>query len=346
MKLAVVLFNLGGPDSLAAVKPFLRNLFSDPAIINLPGFVRRPLARYIAAQRAPLARKIYEHLGGCSPILAETEAQASALEAELAGRGNAVKCFIAMRCWHPMTREAAQAVKDWGPDEIVLLPLYPQYSTTTTRSSLAEWRRVAKQLRLSAPQHEACCYPFEAGFIAALADGLAEALARRNAGLSYRVLFSAHGLPKKIVERGDPYQWQVERTVEAILSRLNLPGLDTVICFQSRVGPLEWIGPATDAEIRRAGARGKGVIVVPVAFVSEHSETLVELDIEYGKLARESGVPDYFRVPTVRTHPKFIAGLATLVNAALHAKSPVTCAPGRICPQDRICGHDRMAVRV
>jgi ferrochelatase len=341
VKLAVVLFNLGGPDSLDAVEPFLRNLFSDPAIINLPGFVRRPLARFIARRRAPLARKIYEHLGGRSPILEETEVQARALEAALSGLTIEARCFIAMRCWHPMTKEAAQAVKDWGADEIVLLPLYPQYSTTTTRSSLTEWRRVARHLRLSPPQHGACCYPFEGGFVAALTEGLSEALAQRMPGLTYRVLFSAHGLPKKVIEGGDPYQWQVERTVEAILQRLNIPGLDSTICFQSRVGPLEWIGPATDAEIKRAGAQGKGVIVVPVAFVSEHSETLVELDIEYARLARESGVPDYVRVPTVRSHPKFIGGLAALVNAALHAKLPVTCAPGRICPMDRICGRER-----
>ncbi|HYM17587.1 MAG TPA: ferrochelatase [Micropepsaceae bacterium] len=344
MKLAVVLFNLGGPDSLDTVEPFLRNLFNDlfsnPGINNLPGLVRRPLARFVAARRAPVARKIFDHLGGRSPILAETEAQALALEKELACRGLQAKCFIAMRCWHPMTVAAAQAVKDWSADEIVLLPLYPQYSTTTTRSSLAEWRRVAKLLRLTQPQHEACCYPFEPGFITALTEGLKEALARRNPAWTYRVLFSAHGLPKKVVERGDPYQWQVERTVEAILTHLDMLGVDSTICYQSRVGRSEWIGPATDAEIRRAGTSGKGVIVVPVAFVSEHSETLVELDIEYGKLARASGVPDYIRVPVVRTHPKFIAGLATLVNAALHAKSPVTCAPGRICPLDRICGHD------
>jgi ferrochelatase len=337
VKLAVVLFNLGGPDSLDAVEPFLRNLFSDPAIINLPGLVRRPLARLIARRRAPLARKIYEHLGGRSPILPETEAQARALEIELARHGTEAKCFIAMRCWHPLTEETAQRVKDWGPDEIVLLPLYPQYSTTTTRSSLAEWRRVAKPLHLSQRLHMVCCYPFEPGFIAALTDGLREALARRNPEWTYRVLFSAHGLPKKVVEGGDPYQWQVERTVEAILARFNVPNLDSTICYQSRVGPLEWIGPATDAEIKRAGASGTGVIVVPVAFVSEHSETLVELDIEYGKLARESGVPDYIRVPTVRTHPQFIAGLASLVHAALHANSVVTCAPERICPHDRVC---------
>jgi ferrochelatase len=169
-------------------------------------------------------------------------------------------------------------------------------------------------------------------------------LAKTNPAISYRVLFSAHGLPKRVVDRGDPYQWQVERTVESVLAGLRRPELDWSTCYQSRVGPLEWIGPATDAEIRRAGAEAKGVIVVPVAFVSEHSETLVELDIEYGKLAKESGVPDYIRVPTVRTHPSFIAALASLVRIALDAKTPVTSAPGRLCPRQCTCDHDRAAV--
>jgi ferrochelatase len=154
-------------------------------------------------------------------------------------------------------------------------------------------------------------------------------------------LFSAHGLPKRMIERGDPYQWQVERTVEAVVARLNRPELDWRVTYQSRVGPLQWIGPATDAEVRRAGGEHKGLIVVPVAFVSEHSETLVELDIEYRHLAKDSGVPDYIRVPTVRTHPAFIGALASLVTIALDAKSPVTCGPGRICPRNCTCGQDR-----
>lgn len=346
MKIAVVLFNLGGPDCLEAVQPFLQNLFSDPAIITLPGFVRRPLARFISIRRAPLAKKIYQHLGGRSPILPETEEQASALEKALAHAGHHAKCFIAMRCWHPYTREAVQAVTAFAPERIVLLPLYPQYSTTTTQSSLMEWRKEAARQQLMLPQHEICCYPFERGFVGAIADLVAEALATRKRDVSYRVLFSAHGLPKRVIERGDPYQWQVERTVEAVLARLNQPDLDWCISYQSRVGPLEWIGPATDAEIRRAGEERKGLIVAPVAFVSEHSETLVELDIEYAKLARESGVPDYIRVPTVRTHRAFIGALASLVTTALAAKTPVTCAPGRICPRQCICGHDRVLAYV
>lgn len=340
MKTAVVLFNLGGPDSLEAVQPFLQNLFSDPAIISAPAIVRYPLARFIAARRAPLARNIYAHMGGRSPILPETEAQARAVEDALARLGHNAKCFIAMRYWRPFTAEAVAAVKAWAPEQIVLLPLYPQYSTTTTRSSLDAWREEAKRQKLSTPQHEVCCYPYEAGFVAALTANVKTGLDKTKADISYRVLFSAHGLPKRIVERGDPYQWQVEKTVEAVAAKLSRKDVEIGICYQSRVGPLEWIGPATDAEIRRAGAEGKGVIVVPVAFVSEHSETLVELDIEYAKLARESGVRDYIRVPAVRTHPAFIEALASLVNLALGAKATVTCcAPGRICPEGRICGR-------
>ncbi len=346
MKLAVVLFNLGGPDSLDAVLPFLQNLFSDPAIIQLPGFIRRPLARFIAAKRTPLAKKIYEHLGGSSPILPETEAQARALEEVLRREGHDARCFIAMRCWRPFTADAVRAVKAFAPERIVLLPLYPQYSTTTSRSSQEEWRKEASRQGLTVPQHQVCCYPAESGFVGAIADLVAQAQKQAKPGIAYRMLFSAHGLPKRVVDKGDPYQWQVERTVEAVVAKLQGQSLDYNICYQSRVGPLEWIGPATDAEIKRAGADGKGVIIAPVAFVSEHSETLVELDIEYRKLAGESGVPDYIRVPTVRTHPAFIAALGSLALTSLNAKTPVTCAPQRICPRNCTCGHDKALANV
>ena len=223
-----------------------------------------------------------------------------------------------------------------------MLPLYPQYSTTTTRSSIQAWRKEAARQSLNIPTHDVCCYPYETGFIGAVSALLKTALLQRKRGISYRVLFSAHGLPKRIVDRGDPYQWQVERTVEALLAKL-AEKLDYTISYQSRVGPLEWIGPQTDAEIRRAGADGKGLIVVPVAFVSEHSETLYELDQAYGALAKESGVPHYLRVATVQSQPEFIEALASLCRLALGAKGPATCAPGRICPRDRSCGQDRRA---
>lgn len=343
MKLAVVLFNLGGPDSLPAVEPFLKNLFSDPAIISLPTPFRLPLAWFIAKRRAPVAREIYAHMGGRSPILPETEAQARALEAVLEKQGHSAKCFIAMRYWRPFTAETAEAVKAYGPDAIALLPLYPQYSTTTTGSSLAEWRKEAARKGLSVPVHEVCCYPTQSGFAAAAAELLRDALVHIKPGISYRVLFSAHGLPKRVVEKGDPYQLQVEQSVAAILARLGQKELDAVTCYQSRVGPLEWIGPATNEEITRAGREGKGLIIFPVAFVSEHSETLVELDIEYAKLARETGVADYIRVPAVRTHPSFIEGLAELVISATKAREPISCDGKRLCPNGRICGHEGAA---
>ncbi|HKF71584.1 MAG TPA: ferrochelatase [Stellaceae bacterium] len=330
MKTAVVLFNLGGPDSLGAVRPFLTNLFDDPAIIRLPHILRWLLARLVAHRRTPVAREIYRYLGGSSPILANTEAQARALETSL-GEGSRV--FIAMRYWHPFSAETAAAVKAWSPDRIVLLPLYPQFSTTTTASSVADWQRAAARVGLVAPTRLLCCYPDERGFIEAVATPLARALDDTPKAERTRVLFSAHGLPERIAAAGDPYRWQVERTVAAVLARLGQPGLDTVLCFQSRVGPLAWLKPATDAEIRRAGAERRSLIVVPIAFVSEHSETLVELDRDYDRLAAASGVPSYRRLPTVGIDPLFVAALARQARALAEEGRGVrsaTCA--RLCP--------------
>ncbi|HVA12932.1 MAG TPA: ferrochelatase [Stellaceae bacterium] len=313
-RLAVVLMNLGGPDSAAAVEPFLFNLFSDRAIIGLPNPLRWLIAKMIARQRAPIARQIYAKIGNASPLLPNTEAQGKALETILGGE---TRIFIAMRYWPPYAAETAKAVQEWDADEIVLLPLYPQFSSTTTASSLADWRRAAEKAGLAAPTRAICCYPDEPGFIAASAENIRRALVEWPGGMSApRLLLSAHGLPKRTVARGDPYQSQIEMTAAAIRNALNQPGLDSIICYQSRVGPLEWLGPATDAEIRRAGGERRGLIVAPIAFVSEHSETLVELDIEYRHLAVESGVPHYVRVPTVATSPGYIAGLAKLVGEA------------------------------
>ena len=332
-RLAVVLMNLGGPDSADAVEPFLFNLFSDPAIIALPNPLRWLIAKLIARQRAPIARQIYAKIGNASPLLANTEAQATALTAALGGE---TRVFIAMRYWRPFADETARDVKAWQPDEIVLLPLYPQFSSTTTASALDDWHRAAKRAGIAAPTHAICCAPDEPGFIAALAGNIKKALSDwPNDQAAPRLLLSAHGLPKRTVARGDPYQSQVEMTAAAVRAALAEPSLDSVICYQSRVGPLEWLGPATDAEIRRAGAEKRGLVVAPVAFVSEHSETLVELDIEYGHLAQQSGVPLYRRVPTVSTSKPYIAGLARLVDEARRARRAVTpdggkrrCAPG------------------
>jgi ferrochelatase len=355
-KTAVVLFNLGGPDRPGAVRPFLFNLFNDPAIIGAPAPLRWLLAQWISRRRAPVARKIYEELGGGSPLLANTRAQARVLEAALNAddADSETKVFIAMRYWHPMSDETARAVKAYGPDQVALLPLYPQFSTTTTGSSVADWGRAAAQAGLTAPCRTLCCYPTQAGFVAEVAALLGAALAEAGAGSRVlfsahglpkkfidrgdpypgsRVLFSAHGLPKKFIDRGDPYQWQVEQTAAAVVAALGETALDWTICYQSRVGPLEWIGPSTDAEIARAGAEGKPVVVVPIAFVSEHSETLVELDIEYRRLAEEKGVPSYLRVATVDAGAAFIEGLAELVHAALADERRCRSQDGgRLCP--------------
>jgi protoporphyrin/coproporphyrin ferrochelatase len=311
---AVVLMNLGGPDSLEAVRPFLLNLFSDAAIIRLPAVGRLPLARLIAWRRAGVAREIYARLGGGSPLLANTEAQARALEEAL---GPGYRCFIAMRYWHPTSAETAREVADWAPEEIVCLPLYPQFSTTTTASSLTAWRDAAARLALDPPCRVICCYPREKGFVETLA-GLIRPLLDLASGLEKppRLLLTAHGLPKRIVSAGDPYPDQVMSTATTIIAALDQPGIDWRVCYQSRVGPLKWIGPETVDEIRRAGEDRVSLVVAPISFVSEHSETLVELDLDYRRLAEASGVPAYYRVPTVGVEPSFIELLASLVRRA------------------------------
>jgi ferrochelatase len=318
-KTAIVFFILGGPDRPEAIQPFLFNLFNDKAIIGAPQPIRWLLAKYISSRRAPIAKEIYAQIGGKSPLLDFTQEQAKALEREL---GEGYKVFIAMRYWHPFAHETALQVKEYRPDEVILLPLYPQYSTTTSGSSIKDWQSV----NLSVPTRIICCYPEEPGFIAAVADLIGKALV--EAGEETRLLFSAHGLPKKIIARGDPYQFQVEKSAAAVAKALNIPNLDWQVCYQSRVGPLEWIGPSTDDEIRRAGREGKKVVLVPIAFVSEHSETLVELDIEYRHLAEQSGVPAYIRVPALGAHPSFISGLARLVR---EGNSTKICSPNHSC---------------
>ncbi|HEY1941474.1 MAG TPA: ferrochelatase [Roseiarcus sp.] len=321
-RIAVVLMNLGGPDRLEAVRPFLFNLFSDPAILRLPALVRLPLARVIAWRRGPVAREIYRRLGGESPLLANTEAQARALETLL---GPQHRCFIAMRYWHPTSEQTAREVADWAADEVVCLPLYPQFSTTTTASSLAAWGTSSRRCGIACPTRVVCCYPSDSGFVEAVA-GMIRPVLSSAAGQEkpLRLLLTAHGLPKRIVQAGDPYPTQVETTAAAVIAALNRPDLDWTVCYQSRVGPLEWIGPATDDEIRRAGNDGVPLVVAPISFVSEHSETLVELDLDYRDLAAASGVPAYHRVPTVGTEPGFIRSLATLVR--------------RACTEDRVGG--------
>ena len=313
-KTAVVMFNLGGPDSLDAVKPFLFNLFYDPAIITVRNPFRWIIAKIISSRRAPIAQDIYRLIGGKSPILEQTLAQSNALEATLNSHGTQeYKCFVFMRYWHPFAKEVAQDVKSYNPDNIILLPLYPQYSVTTTGTGLIEWNKQAQNINLDIPYQVIKDYPDHEFFIQSIADMINQKLDNIKDASEYRLLLSAHGLPKKTIEAGDPYQIQVEKTCAALVKTLDNENLDHVVCYQSRVGPLEWIGPSTDDEIERAAKDHKNIIMVPVAFVSEHSETLVELDIEYKELADDAGISDYIRINTVGSGQKFIDGLSELV---------------------------------
>jgi ferrochelatase len=344
-KTAIVLFNLGGPDRLESVRPFLLNLFTDPAILRVPFFVRPILARRIARARVGPATEIYRRLGGRSPLLTLTEQQARALEAALPELQ--ARCFVAMRYWHPFSLQAARAVKVWNPDEVVLLPLYPQYSTTTTGSSLTAWRQAAVRVGLVKPTTALCCYFNDEGFLAATAAilrrSIAEARAALPAGARLRMLFSAHGLPEVIVKAGDPYQFQIERSVAGVLRHLGEPSLDHVVCYQSRVTPQRWLAPSTAAEVERAGRDGVAVLMVPIAFVSDHSETLVELDIDYREVAERVGVPAYFRAPVQNSDPGFIAALAGLVRQARRNGPGLCCSVGAGgCPSPhRECPHIR-----
>jgi len=342
-KLAIVLFNLGGPDRPAAVKPFLVNLFGDPAILRVPFFVRPFLARLIARLRVKAASANYAILGGKSPLLELTQAQARALEAAVPGS----RCFVAMRYWHPFSLETARAVREWDPDEIVLLPLYPQYSTTTTGSSLTAWRTAATDAGLAKPTSTLCCYHSDPGFLEATTAIVRRSYEEARRALpprtGLRVLFSAHGLPEVIVKAGDPYQFQVERTVAGVVRGLGIDDLDWVVCYQSRATPQKWLGPSAEEEIERAAHDKVAVLMVPIAFVSEHSETLVELDVEYKELAEKRGVPFYFRVPAQNSDPAFIAALAGLVEATL-GRGPGLCSfvGGRTCPRPHTdCPHAR-----
>ena len=338
-RIALVLLNLGGPDSLEAVRPFLFNLFKDPAILPLPTPVRLALAAIISARRTRLAQANYAHMGGSSPLLAETQAQSQALSQALARRlpDHDVRTFIAMRYWRPFTEAAAQEVTAFGPDEVVLLPLYPQFASATTGSSLKAWR---EHYRGPGRVRAVCCWFEFEGLIAAHVERIRSCWDAAGRPERVRILFSAHGLPERDIQKGDPYRWQVERTCEAIVRRLQWPW-DFRVCYQSRVGPLKWIGPSTPEAIMEACEDGMNVLVDPVAFVSEHVETLVELDRDYAELADRSGCDVYLRARTVGTEPVFIDALADVAVRALGQDRDVepagaACEPGwRGCPLQR-----------
>lgn len=330
-KLAVVLFNLGGPDGPKAVRPFLFNLFRDKAIITAPAVVRYPLAALIAATRDRPAQANYALMGGRSPLLEETQLQAGVLAKELSALmpEAELRCFVAMRYWHPLTSATARQVAAFKPDEVVLLPLYPQFSTTTTGSSLAAWR---KAYRGPGRVRAVCCYPTLEGVAAAHADKIRAAYEAAGSPRPVRLLFSAHGLPERTIAAGDPYQAQIEATAKAIGARLG-DGWDWEVCYQSRVGRLKWIGPSTPEAIETAVTEGKGVVIAPIAFVSEHVETLVELDREYAELAHGLGCSAYVRVPALGVKAEFIGALAGLVQSALEQDEPLAAGSHWLCPK-------------
>ena len=312
MKKAVILFNLGGPDKLKNVEPFLFNLFNDPAILNLPFFFRFPLAKLIANRRAPTAKKIYQELGGSSPILKLTEEQSNALEVKLNKDdiSSNYKCFVVMRCWHPRAEQVVKEVISYDPDEIILMPLYPQYSAATTGSSIKEWNNVCLKNNLKVKTSTICCYPTDTNFVEAHKK---EIIKKIKDIKNFKLIFSAHGLPEKNIKKGDPYQWQVEQSVKEIVKSLNIKDLNWILSYQSRVGPLKWIGPSTEDIIVENSKLGKHIILVPVAFVSEHSETLVELDIEYKELAEKNGCKNYSRVPALGVNENYIKAMSGLI---------------------------------
>ena len=313
---AVVLFNLGGPDSLAAVEPFLFNLFSDPDIFRLPlGFLtQKPFARLISRRRTPEARHNYAAIGGRSPLLENTERQARALEAALQAQGR-YDVFVCMRYWHPLSDAVVAELKRKEYQEVMLLPLYPQYSRTTTGSSVNEFRRACARAGYAPALRLVRAWPTQADYLAGIVECIA-AEAKKfpdpdPAGIE--LLFSAHGLPKKIVAQGDPYQRDVETTYEALRARLNWPHV--TLCYQSRVGPLEWLRPYTEEVIKQKAAAGvRQMLVYPIAFVSDHSETLYELGIQYAELAKQAGIAHYRVVPALNAHPLLICALAELVR--------------------------------
>jgi ferrochelatase len=332
MKKAIILFNLGGPDKIENVEPFLFNLFNDPAILNLPTLLRYPLAKLISNRRAPIAKKIYAELGGSSPILKLTKKQSGALEIKLnqTQKEDEYKCFIVMRCWNPRAKDVIKDVQLYGPNEVVLMPLYPQYSAATSGSSIKEWKDVCKKNNYLVKTSTICCYPTDQNFISAHTKEIKKKIKDLT---NFKLIFSAHGLPEKNIKKGDPYQWQVEQSVKKIVESLNDENLDWILSYQSRVGPLKWIGPSTENIIIENSKIGKHIVLVPIAFVSEHSETLVELDIEYKEIAEANGCKNYTRVPALGTNEDFIKAMSELIIKKNEYKANENLYPPKVqCP--------------
>jgi ferrochelatase len=332
-KIAIILLNLGGPDSLASVKSFLFNLFYDRAIINLPNPLRFIIAKLISTLRNKKAQDIYSHMGGKSPILAETQGQAVALSkmvSEVAEFDHRV--FVSMRYWKPFSKDIILSVLQYDPQQIILVPLYPQFSTTTTASSIDDFNEVLKFYKYKGAVKALGCYFLDQGFIDSHVKLLKNSLDKMKDD-NFIVLFSAHGLPVSVIKNGDPYQWQIQQTTDKVALAAGLNNNQYMITYQSRVGPVQWLKPNTEDVIKMVAASGKNLIIVPISFVSEHSETLVELDIEYKAIADEHGV-EYHRVPTLRTDENFIESLTkNVVNLVEDPKVSITSDQKvRLCP--------------
>jgi protoporphyrin/coproporphyrin ferrochelatase len=318
-RVGVVLFQLGGPDTPDAIEPFLYNLFCDPDIINFPGawLARKPLAWWIAHRRARVVAEHYAAIGGHSPIRLLTERQARALEHALAMHCDA-KCFVAMRYWHPLTREAVAAVRAAPLDDLVLLPMYPQYSFATTVSSMKEWTRVYRPAVPAAPPavHTIKDFYNHPLYIQALTERIDTTLRHFADPTDLHLVFSAHGLPISLVERGDPYPQQVEETVRLVLARGQWPYHHT-LCYQSRVGRQRWLAPSLDETIERLAREGKKkLLLIPISFVTEHIETLHEINIEAREEATHLGVEQFQMMPALGDSPTFISALVDIVLRA------------------------------
>jgi len=328
-KVAVVLFQLGGPDSRDAVEPFLYNLFCDEDIIDFPGafLARKLLAKMISSRRSKPIASHYAEIGGSSPINPLTALQARALEFNLRQEGLPATVFTAMRYWHPFTREVAESIRDGSFSQIVLLPLYPQFSRATTFSSVNEWNRQAKRLGLTAIDTRLiCCYPNHPLLIEAFVDRIDTAL-RRFEGIDpsdITLIFSAHGVPLSFIRKGDPYKLQVEETVRRVMDRGRWSSLHT-LCYQSKVGPQKWLAPSLVSTIREfAHAGKKNAVVVPIAFVTEHIETLHEINIEVREEAHHLGIKRFELMPALNDHPAFIQCLADLVLSTIRGSERTT----------------------
>jgi protoporphyrin/coproporphyrin ferrochelatase len=314
--LGIVLFQLGGPDTLDAIQPFLFNLFCDPDIIDFPfaRIGRRPLAKLIATTRAKKVQHHYSVIGGGSPIRKFTEIQATALSARLNSLGVNAQCFVAMRYWHPFIAQAIQQLRASNCDEVVLLPLYPHYSSTTTGSSLNEWNR---HFRGEIPVHRVEAFYRDDLYLDALVEKVDKALARFPASNRAEILFSAHSLPQSIIDKGDPYQRQIEESVQLLMHRGGWTNHHR-LCYQSKVGASKWLQPSLHRTLRDLSAeKVRDVCVVPVSFVSDHVETLGEIDHEARAAAHRLGIRQFEMTEGLNDSPKFINALAQLVLRAV-----------------------------